>query len=129
MSSQPRRLKAGEIKGYREELYVKQGGRCALTGYSIPLTDAVLDHCHKTGHVRGVIHRGVNSLLGKIENAHKMYGVSLPMVYAMGKGLEAYLTQDHTLHPLHSTHKTTEEKRIRRNTLARKRRAAAKAQP
>lgn len=124
--ARPTRLSAGKLKEWREATWLAQGKRCALTGYSISLAEAVADHDHKTGHVRGVIHRGVNSLLGKLENAYKMYGVSFPMMCAMGRGLDAYLGQDHTLHPLHPTHKTEDEKRLRRNKLARNRRAAAK---
>lgn len=121
-----RRLKVSEVKKVREELLRRQGGVCALTHYPLDPNDAVLDHCHTTGHVRGTIHRGANSLLGKLENNHKRYGVSLPMMLAMCRNLEAYLKQDFSAMPLHPTHKTEEEKRIRRNTLARKRRATKK---
>lgn len=121
-----RKLKVSEVKKVREELLRRQGGVCALTHYPLDPKDAVLDHCHTTGHIRGTIHRGANSLLGKLENNHKRYGVTLPMMFAIGRNLEAYLKQDFSTMPLHPTHKTDEEKRIRRNTLARKRRAAAK---
>lgn len=47
------------------------------------LDDSVVDHCHETGEVRGVLHRQSNAFLGKIENAWKRYAkrsssVSLP---------------------------------------------------
>lgn len=112
------RLKVSEVKAYREKLYAEQGGVCALTHYPITLDQAVLDHCHTTGQVRGVLHRGVNSLLGKVENNHKRYGVSLPMTAAMGRNLGDYLTADYSANPSHPTHKTEDEKRIRRNKLA-----------
>lgn len=121
-----RKLKTTEVKKVREEMLRRQGGVCALTRYPLDQKDAVLDHDHKTGHVRGVLHRGVNSLLGKLENNHARYGVSLPQVLAMGRGLEAYLKADYDTMPLHPTHKTEDEKRIRRNALARKRRATKK---
>ena len=121
-----RRLKVSEVKRVREELLRRQGGVCALTHYPLDPNDAVLDHCHTNGHIRGTIHRGANSLLGKLENNHARYGVSLPQMLAMGRGLEAYLKADYSHMPLHPTHKTEDEKRIRRNALARKRRAAAK---
>lgn len=120
------RLKTTQVKAYREALLQQQGGVCALTHYPLDPKDAVLDHCHTTGLCRGVIHRGANALLGKLENNHKRYGVSLPMMLALGRNLEGYLKRDFSTMPLHPTYKTDDEKRIRRNALARKRRAALK---
>lgn len=120
------KLKTAQVKPFRENMHAVQGGRCALSHYPIPIGDAVLDHCHTSGHVRGVLHRGVNSLLGKIENNFKRYGISYPMMIAMCKNLDAYLGRDHSGNPLYPTHKTADEKRERTNMLARKRRAAAK---
>ena len=62
------RLTPKQLKEYREAQWLAQGKRCALTGYTISLDQAVVDHDHATGRIRGVLHRGVNSLLGKIEN-------------------------------------------------------------
>tara|TARA_E500000318_G_scaffold23216_1_gene23606 strand:+ start:3714 stop:4079 length:366 start_codon:yes stop_codon:yes gene_type:complete len=47
------------------------------------MDDIVVDHCHGTGEIRGVLHRQSNAFLGKVENAWKRYafrsaGVSLP---------------------------------------------------
>lgn len=120
------RLKVSELKGYREKLYAQQGGVCALTHYPISPEQAVLDHCHSTGQIRGVLHRGVNALLGKLENNHKRYGVSLPMLCALGPNIREYLTADYSAMPSHPTHRTEDEKRIRRNTLATKARKAKK---
>lgn len=120
------KLKTTQVKAYREAMLAKQGGRCALTGLPLEPAQAVLDHCHKTGLCRGVIHRGVNSLLGKLENNMARYGVTATQLYAMGRGLGDYLKANYYENPLHPTHKSEDEKRIRRNTLARKRRAALK---
>lgn len=120
------RLTASKVKPFREKMHLDQQGRCALTHYPLSPDKAVLDHCHTSGHVRGVLDRGVNALLGKIENNYKRYGLSLPQVFALGRGLEAYLTREHSANPLYPTHKTEDEKRIRRNTKARARRAATK---
>ena len=120
------KLKTAQIKAVREQMLKNQGGKCALTGLPLSSEKAVLDHCHKTGHVRGVIHRGVNSLLGKLENNMARYGVTNTELYAMGRGLDAYLRANYFNNPLHPTHKSEDEKRIRRNTLARKRRAEKK---
>lgn len=56
-------------------LKTKQAGNCAVCGKPVDLTVRgnnsayVLDHCHDTGLVRGVLHRGCNGALGKLENA------------------------------------------------------------
>lgn len=127
--SLPQRLKTTQVKPVRETMWREQGKVCALSRYPLALEDAVLDHCHKTGHVRGVLHRGVNALLGKLENNHKRYGVTQGQMVMMGKGLESYLTKDYSAMPLHPTYKTEDEKRIKRNKAARDRRAAAKDTP
>lgn len=120
------KLKTTQVKPYREKMYAEQSGRCAITHYPISLEKAVLDHDHSTGKVRGVLSRGANALLGKIENNFKRYGLTFPEVAALGKNLGTYLSRNYDHNPLHPTHKTDEEKRIRRNALAKKRRAAAK---
>lgn len=122
------RLTQAAVKSYREAKLREQGGRCAITGYTLSPAEAVLDHCHTTGHVRGVIHRGVNALLGKLENNHKRYGVALPQVIAMGEGLREYLSKDYSGNPLHYTYRTEDERREARNAKARKLRAAKKAE-
>lgn len=40
------------------------------------MTDCVVDHCHQSGEIRGVLHRQSNAFLGKVENAWKRYASS-----------------------------------------------------
>lgn len=120
------RLKTTQVADERIRRLLAQGGRCALSHYPLLPANAVLDHDHTTGHVRATLHRGVNSLLGKIENNYKRYGISFPQLIAMLKNAGEYLSKDYSANPLHPTHKTADEKRERTNMLARKRRAAAK---
>jgi hypothetical protein len=86
----------------------------------------VLDHDHSTGAVRATLHRGCNALLGKVENNHKRYGI--PNLAAFANGIAAYLQAHETNRTglLHPTHKTDDEKRLRRNKIARASRARAK---
>ena len=100
----PIRLTQAAVKGYREAKLKEQGGRCALTGYTISAAEAVLDHDHATGHVRGVLHRGVNALLGKCENNYRRYGVSLPMLRAMAPAMAAYIEKDYSANVFYPTH-------------------------
>ena len=122
----PIRLTQAALKSWREATWLAQDKRCALTGYTISLAEAVADHDHSTGHLRGVLHRGVNALLGKCENNYRRYGLSLPLLAAMSPPIGAYLTRDYSSNPLYPTHRTEDEKREARNAKARKARAAKK---
>ena len=121
-----RRLKTTEVASERHRLLKEQGGLCALCRTTLPEPQAVLDHDHGSGAVRAVLHRGCNSLLGKLENNASRYGVRDIGVFANGVAqyLRAHLTNITGL--LHPTHKTPEEKRIRINMRARLARAKKK---
>lgn len=127
-----KRLTATQVKLLRVKYAAEQGNRCCLCqgqfGTKAPL-DPVLDHDHRTGAVRGVLHRGCNALLGKVENNAGRYGVR--EVVAFCHGLGPYLQQHMTniTGYLHPTHRTEDEKRIARNTKARKARALKKETP
>lgn len=72
--------------------------------FKCKVDDAVVDHCHNTGLVRGVLHRQSNAWAGKIENSWKRFGQNnsdLTLPEAL-RALAKYLEQDHTdvLHPV-----------------------------
>lgn len=122
-----RRLKTTEVRGYREELLREQGGKCALCGEAITGNEAVLDHCHTTGRIRGVLHRGCNAGLGHIENNAPRYRLTdIRRLTKWLRAIPAYIHGQYEDHPFHPTYRTEEEKRLRRNTLARKRRERKK---
>lgn len=77
--------------------------------------------------MRGVLHRGCNSLLGCLENNAPRYGVRDIGVFSNGVAqyLRVHMVNTHggLLHP---TYRTAEEKRLKRNTKARKKRAENK---
>lgn len=123
------RLTAASLKKWREQTLVDQLGRCALCLQPVKPGEAVGDHCHTTGQMRGVLHRGCNSGLGKIENFRRLYGLTdlvkfqrflqnvVPYIYAK--------RPDDT--PLYHTHRSADEKKVIRNARARKARVARKA--
>lgn len=123
------RIKASEVAGVRSRLAQAQGGRCSICGGPLgakaPL-DPVLDHDHRTGAVRGVLHRGCNSLLGKNENGAARYGVRDLAAFTSGVGqyLRRHMTNITGL--THYTHKSEDEKRELRNKRARIARAKKK---
>jgi hypothetical protein len=63
------KLKHSEIAQVRTDLLAEQQGRCALCGQEIEPGKAVLDHDHRSGQIRGVLHRGCNALEGMITNS------------------------------------------------------------
>ena len=66
-------------------------------------SDWVVDHCHQSGMVRGVVSRVGNSLLGKIENfAYRRCQVSQSHLPAVLRGIADYLEREQldVLHPV-----------------------------
>src|SRR5690554_5515125 len=109
------RLKTTEVAPLRERLLAEQGGRCALCRQPVKKDEACLDHDHKTGYIRAVLHRGCNAQLGHIENnmpRHKLTNIA--KLTAFLSSIPEYISRDWTDQPL------------RRNAKARKARAAKK---
>lgn len=57
-------LRRADVSAVRAFLWNYQYRRCAITGKSLRLASAVLDHCHRTGRVRAVVHRSANAAEG-----------------------------------------------------------------
>ena len=106
--AEPQRLKHKDIVDYRKQQLAKQDNRCALC-MDIIVDDAVLDHCHKTGLIRGVLHRGCNGLLGKIENNMPRNRVTVERLRGLAHNLIEYITTKNST-AIHPTHRTLEEK-------------------
>lgn len=94
------KLKSTAIKSYRLKQLEQQGNCCALCGDLIT-DDAVLDHDHKTGLIRQVLHRGCNSMLGKIENNMPRSRMNITRLRSFALNLLSYIETTHTelLHP------------------------------
>ena len=79
--------------------------RCPISQAS--MRDTVVDHCHASGEIRGVLHRQSNAFLGKVENAWKRYAcrsadVSLPeALRRMADWIE--FSRTGLLHPIGAT--------------------------
>ena len=119
------KLERKHLAEYRERQLEKQMGFDPITGTKI--TAPTLDHDHESGHCRKVLQREVNSAEGKMYNAWKRYIRHLGIPFtAFLMGLVRYHQTDFTANPIHPEHKTSEEKRIRRNKKARALRALKK---
>lgn len=105
------KLKYSEVKGTRERILVQQKGCCALCQHPI-VDDAVLDHDHKTGKVRQVLHRGCNAMLGKIENAMPRNRITMERLKTFSDNLIKYLEQEYA-DVVHPTYKTKEERKMK----------------
>ncbi len=105
------KLRYSEIKPFRDQLLVKQQGCCALCG-EIVAGDEVLDHDHKTGKIRQVLHRGCNSLLGKIENNLARNRVTAVRLRHFSANLIKYIEQEYE-DIVHPTYLTKEERKMK----------------
>ena len=122
------RITAAKVKALREQMLATQGGVCELCQEPVSADEAVLDHDHKTGALRGVLHRGCNAMLGHLENnrpRHKLTAV--PRFTRFLSNVVEYIYRRRDDAPLHHTFRTTEQKRDLYNKRARAARAARKA--
>ena len=122
------KIKTSEIKAYREQQLIKQNNCCALCGEPIN-DDAVLDHDHRSGFLRKVLHRGCNALLGHIENNMPRNLVTMQRLSVIAQRLVEYKTTEHTSirHPTHLTKEERYEKIARKRIKNRKKQKEAKA--
>lgn len=130
-------VKQKDLKAWaREYLLTQQHGLCPLCRTTIDHMnpkDMVVDHDHKTGEIRGVLHRSCNAGEGKIMGAVARWGVGagakLPDCIRWLENLLSYLKKQHTgrMYPGAKTEEEREEAaRLSRNKLAAQRRATAK---
>lgn len=122
------RLTTAKAAALRAKLLEEQGGVCALCKEPIMVGEAVLDHDHKTGQVRGVLHRGCNAMLGHLENNRPRH--KLISVQRFAKFLAAVIEYVYRRRPddtpVYHTYRTADEKRELRNKRARIARARKK---
>lgn len=124
-----RRIKVREVAEVRARMLDEQGGLCLLCKIKVAPKDAVLDHCHATGVIRGTLHRSCNALLGKVENNYARMGIKSDtqlarMLASVVPYINKYKGPAGLRQPIHPTFKTPDEKREARNKKARATRAA-----
>ena len=117
------RLTRPEADALRRVLIVKQENKCALCKDTLDGKTACLDHDHQTGRVRTVLCLNCNGIEGKIFNLCRR-GKRNRTVSEFLTDVLNYWSSDYKDNPLHPTFRTLEEKRLRRNAKARKRRSS-----
>lgn len=124
-----RRLTQREVPVVKAAIHRnRQGGKCPLCDEPFPVKDVCLDHDHVTGQVRGALCRNCNGIEGKIKNLVVRGRRGKPMEDYLGRLILYWLQyKENPNQFLYPTHKTEDEKRVLRNTRARKKRAANKA--
>jgi len=127
------KMKQKDIPEIRKMLINKQNGICPICGKNLTRTAAinqVIDHDHKTGYVRAVVHRGCNKVEGSVINTIMRWGKAGSMT-AVIETCQRLID----FWKLHSTpqtdiiyygHKTAAEKRAAYNAKRRRARANAK---
>lgn len=103
------RLKTTEVKGFRKQLLLRQGGICPLCETQIQEGQDTLDHDHGTGHVRRVLCRNCNQIEGRVLQWVKKSYTSPEEFLA---NLARYWEDDYTTNPHHPNHKSDVEKQI-----------------
>ena len=101
------------IKQQRDKLIGEQGNTCRLC-LKEPIHNPVLDHDHKTGHIRAVLCNGCNRSEGKIQQALTRYGSHLTEIEKIFllANLRDYQRQDYSNNPIHPKHKCELTKQI-----------------
>jgi hypothetical protein len=61
--------KRGGVKDIKSEILSTQNGLCKICGADLLVEEACLDHCHKTGLIRGYLCNGCNSGLGQFKES------------------------------------------------------------
>jgi hypothetical protein len=119
------KLKASEIKAYRQQAVQDQNHICPLCEQALTQQDAVLDHRHSDGLIRQAIHRFCNTFLGKIENNVIRNRIQPDQLEAILRNYQTYV--EHTQAILHPTHRTPEERVLRNKQRAKRRRVVQKS--
>ena len=106
------RLKQKELADYRYDLWCEQSHICPLCHKQIEKEDAVLDHCHATGHIRRVLHRACNAQEARVINQAYRSKADDPFLFIAN--IIEYYKKDYSDMPIHPTHLTGNEKELKR---------------
>ena len=120
------RIKIKDIPLFRNKIAQEQGGKCWLCDIDLSKVTPCLDHDHRSGRIRGVLCGNCNGIEGKIANLANRAKRDKTRYDFVNRVLRYWnffsACQREEIHP---SHKTEDEKRLRRNKKARERRKKA----
>ena len=117
------RIKLSDIPTFRNKIATEQGGKCWLCEIELTKVIPCLVHYHETGHIRGVLCGNCNGIEGKIHNLARRAKRDKTKMEFLDKVMSYWsLFNAHPRTEIHPTHKTPDEKRLRRNKKAREKR-------
>ena len=121
------RIKRAELPRVRQKLITDQGNECPLCSRNLKkmIKTPAVDHCHKTGFIRGVLCLNCNGLEGKLTNILRRIDVSKLGEEELLNRFLSYRQVEHTK-MIYPSHQTAEEKRTKKNKRARAKYAASK---
>jgi hypothetical protein len=118
------KAKPRDIRPLREQFLTEQQGLCAICQEPVDPFEAVLDHCHRTGYIRAVLHRGCNMYIGALENNQRRNLITPSRLANILANFETYVQ---TYKPIiHPTHLTPDERIARAKKRAKNRRKRPK---
>lgn len=110
MNKQSRNLTTAEI---RQLVLTSQHGICPVCEREILPEQACLDHDHKAGLVRAVLHRNCNQLESKLRGLIKRFGLTQLSSGQLLHNLENLWSSDQHLALLHPDHLTSSKKQAK----------------
>ena len=140
MSKPLQRIPRSQLLAVTMYILAKQGGKCPICGRMINTkvagrsSDYVADHDHKTGEIRGVLHRSCNAAEGKVANAAGAWGaksMAYEDIIPFVKGLVTYWENAEKygtgmMYPEHRTPEQLKEKAKLKRRVAYAKQQAAK---
>ena len=124
----PTKLKMSQVPLVKQRILERrQNFKCELCTITLNVSTGCLDHDHYSGIVRGVLCRNCNGMEGKIKNLVVRGRRGMAFEDYLGKIILYWMKhktdQTGLIYP---THLDVEEKRLKRNAKARKKRAVTK---